>query len=137
MGDVEARICVQCDILLNNCDVEQDYAASGIDANAMFGTNACIATRSPNPNNPMEYCSPIPPHQQVASASTMTAISVLVPVGVLKREGAPPETARKEIIFNDGRRPGCDLTELDNSWTPMRSTNSDGNGNVCKSTPPG
>lgn len=140
MGDVEARICVQCDILLNNRDSEQDYAASGIDvasaidANAMFGSNAGLATRSPNPNNPMEYCSVIPPHQQVASASTATPISVMVPVGVLKREGAPPKTARKEVMFSDGIRPGCDLTELDNNWTPTRSNSSDGNGNVRKST---
>lgn len=140
MGDVEARICVQCDLLLNNGDLEQDYAASGIDvasaldANAMFGSNAAFATRSPNPNNPMEYCSVIPPLQQVASGSTATPISVMVPVGVLKREGAPPKTARKEVMFSDGIRPGCDLTELDNSWTPTRSGSSDGNGNVRKST---
>lgn len=56
------------------------------------------------------------------------------PVGVLKREGAPPKTARKEVMFSDGIRPGCDLTELDNSWTPTRSGSSDGNGNVRKST---
>lgn len=142
MGDVEARICVQCDILLSNREVEQDYAASGIgidvasaiDANTMFGSNADNAARSPNPNNPMEYCSVIPPHQQVASASTATPISVMVPVGVLKREGAPPKTARKEVMFSDGIRPGCDLAELDNSWTPTRSSSSDGNGNVRKST---
>lgn len=41
--------------------------------------------RSPNPNNPSEYCSTIPPHQQ-ANAHT-PAPTVLVPVGVLKREG--------------------------------------------------
>lgn len=142
MGDVEARICVQCDILLSNREVEQDYAASGIgidvasaiDANTMFGPNAGNAARSPNPNNPMEYCSVIPPHQQVASASTATPISVMVPVGVLKREGAPPKSARKEVMFSDGIRPGCDLAELDNSWTPTRSSSSDGNGNVRKST---
>lgn len=43
-------------------------------------------TRSPNPNNPMEYCSVIPPHQQVASSSS-APISVMVPVGILKRSG--------------------------------------------------
>lgn len=140
MGDVEARICVQCDILLNNRDEDQDYAASGIDvasaidANAIFASSPGLATRSPNPNNPMEYCSVIPPHQQVTSASTATPISVMVPVGVLKREGAPPKTARKEVMFSDGIRPGCDLTELDNSWTPTRSSSSDGNGNIRKST---
>lgn len=44
-------------------------------------------TRQPNPNNPMEYCSTIPPLQQVASARPQPPPSVMVPVGVLKREG--------------------------------------------------
>jgi hypothetical protein len=57
--------------------------------------------------------------------------SVLVPVGVLKRNGStaaadasgaglaantPPRTAEnKSVIFSDGIRPGGDLTELDGS----------------------
>lgn len=74
--------------------------------------------RSPNPNNPMEYCSVIPPLQQVTSSSAAAPISVMVPVGVLKREGVPPKSQRKEknVMFSDGIRPGCDLTDLDNSW---------------------
>lgn len=40
----------------------------------------------PNPNNPMEYCSTVPPLLQVAGSSA-AAPSVMVPVGVLKREG--------------------------------------------------
>lgn len=74
--------------------------------------------RSPNPNNPMEYCSVIPPHQQVNQQSTAAPISVMVPVGVLKREGVPSKSQRKEknVMFSDGIRPGCDLTDLDNSW---------------------
>lgn len=73
--------------------------------------------RSPNPNNPMEYCSVIPPHQQVTSSGS-APISVMVPVGVLKREGVAPKSQRKEknVMFSDGIRPGCDLTDLDNSW---------------------
>ena len=45
----------------------------------------------PNPANPMEYCSTIPPHQQVAaqgSAGAASPPSVIVPVGVLKRPDA-------------------------------------------------
>lgn len=154
MGDAEVRICVQCDILLNSrsnadCDSDPDDAAASIDAasnvNAPYSgqISAPNLTRSPNPNNPLEYCSVIPPYQQVASSST-TPISVMVPVGVLKREGMPPKTARKEknVMFSDGIRPGCDLvTELDNSWGARPS--GDGNGNFRKSgnrrvqTPPG
>lgn len=76
-----------------------------------------MPARSPNPNNPMEYCSIIPPHQQVTSSAS-APISVMVPVGVLKREGVAPKSQRKEknVMFSDGIRPGCDLTDLDNSW---------------------
>ena len=44
----------------------------------------------PNPANPMEYCSTIPPHQQVAASGVATATppSVMVPKGVLKPSDA-------------------------------------------------
>ena len=46
--------------------------------------------RSPDPNNPMDYCSRIPPPQQAAgNAGAMGTPTVIVPVGVLKREGEP------------------------------------------------
>ncbi|KAF4522111.1 hypothetical protein B566_EDAN012737 [Ephemera danica] len=44
-------------------------------------------SRSPNPNNPMEYCSTIPPLQQAVGSRNQRPPSVMVPVGVLKREG--------------------------------------------------
>lgn len=40
---------------------------------------------TPNPNNPSEYCSVIPPSQQASARSQPP--SVLVPASVLKREG--------------------------------------------------
>lgn len=85
--------------------------------NSPYGDMPSQMGRSPNPNNPMEYCSVIPPHEQVTS-SAAAPISVLVPVGVLKREGVAPKSQRKEknVMFSDGIRPGCDLTDLDNSW---------------------
>ncbi|XP_074107962.1 smad anchor for receptor activation isoform X3 [Cotesia typhae] len=44
--------------------------------------------------------------------------SVMVPVGVLKREGSTKQRPEgpKSVMFSDGIRPGCDLTELDASW---------------------
>ncbi|XP_044594588.1 zinc finger FYVE domain-containing protein 16 isoform X3 [Cotesia glomerata] len=44
--------------------------------------------------------------------------SVMVPVGVLKREGSTKQRLEgpKSVMFSDGIRPGCDLTELDASW---------------------
>lgn len=43
--------------------------------------------KHPNPNNPMEYCSTVPPLQQVTDSRNQPVPSVLVPVSVLKREG--------------------------------------------------
>lgn len=153
LGDVEARICVQCDIILNqnrdsnrvsNVSVlfnfphfvlifrllsaiknggghQSNDGTNGADAasviNSPYVDMPSPMARSPNPNNPMEYCSVIPPHQQVTGDAS-APISVMVPVGVLKREGVAPKSQRKEknVMFSDGIRPGCDLTDLDNSW---------------------
>lgn len=117
LGDIEARVCIKCDVILNKNEVNQM-----IDIND-DGTIADTLGRSPNPNNPMEYCSIVPPHQQVLLEQRQQQISVMVPVGVLKREGAP-KTSRKEknVIFSDGIRPGCDLTELDHNWESKQSS---------------
>lgn len=128
MNNAEAKICVQCDVILNrqsNSNNEDDLpAGDALEATAANGSNTLSRQssidnkRQPNPNNPMEYCSVIPPHQQVASTSTAPSIAVMVPVGVLKRVGNPPKSNRKEknVIFSDGIRPGCDLSMLDESW---------------------
>lgn len=65
--------------------------------------------RNPNPANPMEYCSTLPPQQQVNPGSTQPP-TVMVP-GVLKRAG-PRSSERKSVIFSDGIRPGTDLDEI-------------------------
>ena len=43
------------------------------------------STPSPNPNNPSEYCSTVPPTQQVDATAPPPV--VMVPVGVLRKEG--------------------------------------------------
>lgn len=126
MGEVEARICIQCDLILSRQEADA----------ITITTNETHPTRQPNPNNPMEYCSTVPPHQQVASGSS-APISVMVPVGVLKRDGQP-RNGRKNVIFSDGIRPGTDLTDLDLDPQPK----SDGMTSSRKSknrvqTPPG
>lgn len=45
--------------------------------------------RRPNPNHPMEYCSTVPPLEQAAPFLSQPPPSVMVPIGVLKRQGAP------------------------------------------------
>lgn len=154
MGDIEARICIQCDILLNSLsniyhgENDQDGTATGIDVASDIESNQDTSSpnmlRSPNPNNPMEYCSTIPPLQQVGASSASAQISVMVPVGVLKRDGVSLKPPRKDknVMFSDGIRPGCDLTDLDNNWG--ESSGSDGSsnnyrksGNRRVQTPPG
>ncbi|XP_059608967.1 zinc finger FYVE domain-containing protein 9 [Phlebotomus argentipes] len=123
LGDVEARICIQCDAIMSREAAEM----------IMNNNTGCLA-RSPNPNNPMEYCSTIPPHQQV-SGTPAGPIAVMVPAGVLKKEGAPNRGRKdKNVIFSDGIRPGCDLTELDGDESEGRSRR---NGNWRVQTPPG
>lgn len=65
--------------------------------------------RNPNPANPMEYCSTLPPQQQV-NTSALLPPTVMVPPGVLKRDNAR-SAERKSVIFSDGIRPGTDLDE--------------------------
>jgi MAD, mothers against decapentaplegic interacting protein len=121
MGDTEERICVQCDVILSD---ERQKLTPGENSDSPTEQTEASNGRQPNPNNPMEYCSVIPPHQQVLTAS-QTPISVMVPVGVLKREGAPRSGRKdKNVIFSDGIRPGCDLTDLDNNWGDNNKPNS-------------
>lgn len=48
------------------------------------------SSQSPNPNNPAEYCSTIPPLQQAQASGALNSPppTVMVPVGVLKHPGA-------------------------------------------------
>ncbi|XP_063705751.1 zinc finger FYVE domain-containing protein 9 [Culicoides brevitarsis] len=127
MEDQEARICIQCDHILS---LQEDAAIGN-----MPESGAGAAARQPNPNNPMEYCSVIPPHQQVSSSSA-PPISVMVPVGVLKREGQSRSNRKdRNVIFSDGIRPGCDLTELDSNWDAKTDNGRRGKNRV--QTPPG
>ncbi len=69
---------------------------------------AAVATAAPvvrvNPNNPAEYCSTIPPALQAAAAA-LPPPSVLVPVGVLKKEGSSSQSRSrsdppKQVLFH-------------------------------------
>lgn len=44
------------------------------------------SSRFPDPNKPMDYCTRIPPQQQVGAVGSGPPPTVMVPVGVLKRE---------------------------------------------------
>uniref|UniRef100_A0A182NG39 FYVE-type domain-containing protein n=1 Tax=Anopheles dirus TaxID=7168 RepID=A0A182NG39_9DIPT len=135
MRDVEARICIECDVILSiqlqqamEADQHQQLLGAAMQGAAAGAAAAAggSSSRQPNPNNPMEYCSVIPPLQQAAATNQpQSPISVMVPVGVLKRAGAPRNMRKdKNVIFSDGIRPGCDLTELDQNWdaVPTRTS---------------
>lgn len=53
-------------------------------------TLAPASNQSPNPNNPAEYCSTIPPLQQAEASGVLSSPppTVMVPVGVLKQSGS-------------------------------------------------
>lgn len=52
-------------------------------------TPVAPSNQSPNPNNPAEYCSTIPPLQQAQASGVLSSPppTVMVPVGVLKQGG--------------------------------------------------
>ncbi|KAI4455345.1 zinc finger fyve domain-containing protein [Holotrichia oblita] len=104
--DAEARVCSKC------------YAILNMDTNSSSGSEASQTNspnRQPNPNNPMEYCSVVPPMQQVG-ALAQNPPTVMVPVGVLKRKGSAKGKSNKSVMFCDGIRPGSDLTKLDTDF---------------------
>lgn len=97
----EGRICKNClEILIVQAQQQQNQP------------------RNPNPANPMEYCSTLPPQQQVNVTAAQPLPVVMVP-GVLKR--GPRTSERKSVIFSDGIRPGTDLDETSGS-VPTRES---------------
>lgn len=85
------------------------------DENGYMGSsNGDQYMRSPDPNNPSEYCSTISPLEQAHDVLNRPPPTVMVPVGVLKR-GDRPRGEPKQVVFSDGIRPGGDLTETSES----------------------
>ncbi|KAG5312795.1 ZFYV9 protein, partial [Acromyrmex insinuator] len=99
-GNIDSRVCVSCFHLLTKAENEQGIG----DWSASYNSYTdCGDERQPNPNNPMEYCSTVPPLQQLAG-SLPPPPAVMVPVGVLKREGSKHRAeGQKSVIFSDGR----------------------------------
>lgn len=63
------------------------------------------SSQSPNPNNPAEYCSTIPPLQQAQASGALSSPppTVMVPVGVLKHPGAEGENTSFFFQFTCGK----------------------------------
>uniref|UniRef100_A0A673M876 Zinc finger FYVE domain-containing protein 9-like n=1 Tax=Sinocyclocheilus rhinocerous TaxID=307959 RepID=A0A673M876_9TELE len=96
MDRKEARVCVTCH--------PQAWENMGGGCN-----------QSPNPNNPAEYCSTIPPLQQAQASGAISSPppTVMVPVGVLKQPGSEGSLPREQrrVWFADGILPNGETTD--------------------------
>ncbi|KAF2882827.1 hypothetical protein ILUMI_23339 [Ignelater luminosus] len=126
--DAEARVCLKCYDILN----KDTNSSSGSEVSPSSGNSPNRQLNQPNPNNPMEYCSMVPPLQQVSGVS-QNPPTVMVPVGVLKRKGSSKSRTNKSVMFCDGIRPGSELTNLDNDFNYNESRSS---GKKGSSPPP-
>ncbi|KNC31156.1 hypothetical protein FF38_13972 [Lucilia cuprina] len=160
LTEPESRVCVQCYLILTQRQTQSvinssinDPTTSTLsqDTTAAINDNAAPTDRSPNPNNPMEYCSTIPPYRQVSNEPKAPP-SVIVPVGVLKKDNGSYSSnssnssgqkarKRKSVMFSDGIAPGSDLASID-QWNepkqPRRQSdrsNRNSNGNNKPPTP--
>uniref|UniRef100_A0A4W6FSK4 Zinc finger FYVE-type containing 9 n=1 Tax=Lates calcarifer TaxID=8187 RepID=A0A4W6FSK4_LATCA len=101
MDRKEARVCVTCHSALTSAQ--------------SWETPAPGSNQSPNPNNPAEYCSTIPPLQQAQASGVLSSPppTVMVPVGVLKQPGNEGSLSREQrrVWFADGVLPNGDTTE--------------------------
>ncbi|XP_071348008.1 zinc finger FYVE domain-containing protein 9 isoform X3 [Trachinotus anak] len=105
MDKKEARVCVTCHSALT----------SGENQSQSWETPATGSNQSPNPNNPAEYCSTIPPLQQAQASGVLSSPppTVMVPVGVLKQPGNEGSLSRdqRRVWFADGVLPNGDTAE--------------------------
>ncbi|XP_039999498.1 zinc finger FYVE domain-containing protein 9 isoform X2 [Xiphias gladius] len=101
MDRKEARVCVTCHSALTSAQ--------------SWETPATGSNQSPNPNNPAEYCSTIPPLQQAQASGVLSSPppTVMVPVGVLKQPGNEGSLSREQrrVWFADGVLPNGDTAE--------------------------
>ncbi|KAM8851270.1 zinc finger FYVE domain-containing protein 9 isoform 2-T2 [Spinachia spinachia] len=107
MDRKEARVCVTCHSALTSAQ--------------SWETPATGSNQSPNPNNPAEYCSTIPPLQQAQASGVLSSPppTVMVPVGVLKPAGNEATLTREQrrVWFADGVLPNGDTAESPNPPT--------------------
>ncbi|XP_068095178.1 zinc finger FYVE domain-containing protein 9 [Hyperolius riggenbachi] len=101
MDKKEARVCVICHAVLINAQAWDNMLSASV--------------QSPNPNNPAEYCSTIPPMQQAQASGALSSPppTVMVPVGVLKHPGAEGSQTREQrrVWFADGILPNGEAAD--------------------------
>ncbi|KFU94463.1 Zinc finger FYVE domain-containing protein 9 [Chaetura pelagica] len=101
MDRKEARVCVICHSVLMNAQAWENMMSA--------------SSQSPNPNNPAECCSTIPPLQQAQASGALSSPppTVMVPVGVLKHPGAEVAQPREQrrVWFADGILPNGEVAD--------------------------
>ncbi|XP_053325807.1 zinc finger FYVE domain-containing protein 9 [Spea bombifrons] len=101
MDKKEARVCVICHSVLINAQAWENMLSASV--------------QSPNPNNPAEYCSTIPPMQQAQASGALSSPppTVMVPVGVLKHPGTEASQAKEQrrVWFADGILPNGEAAD--------------------------
>ncbi|KAL0103451.1 hypothetical protein PUN28_017602 [Cardiocondyla obscurior] len=98
-GNIDSRVCVSCYHVLTKAESEQGMSDWSTGYNSYTDCSDV---------NSVQLAGGLPPPP-----------TVMVPVGVLKREGSKHRAeGQKSVMFSDGIRPGCDLTELDTCWDP-------------------
>ncbi|XP_061094951.1 zinc finger FYVE domain-containing protein 9-like [Conger conger] len=101
MDKKEARVCITCHSVLTNSESWENSTGA--------------SNQSPNPNNPAEYCSTIPPLQQAQASGVLRSPppTVMVPVGVLKHPGAEGSISREQrrVWFADGILPNGEVAD--------------------------
>lgn len=114
MDRKEARVCVICHSVLMNAQAWENMMSA--------------SSQSPNPNNPAEYCSTIPPLQQAQASGALSSPppTVMVPVGVLKHPGTevPQPREQRRVWFADGILPNGEVADA--SKLTMNGTSSTG-----------
>lgn len=129
MESKEGRVCTPCKTVLERLEKAERDGLNPAGGLPPIPQQENLS--QPNPSNPMDYCSRIPVADQIAQyPGPSEPPSVLVPVGVLKRNGPALDASgsasaasgsgggairqeNKSVMFSDGIRPGGDLTELD------------------------
>eukprot|EP00079_Xenopus_tropicalis_P015899 XP_004914061.1 PREDICTED: zinc finger FYVE domain-containing protein 9 [Xenopus tropicalis] len=101
MDKKEARVCVICHSVLMNAQAWENMLSASV--------------QSPNPNNPAEYCSTIPPLQQAQASGALSSPppTVMVPVGVLKHPGTEGSQSKEQrrVWFADGILPNGETAD--------------------------
>uniref|UniRef100_UPI00358F64A4 zinc finger FYVE domain-containing protein 9-like n=1 Tax=Myxine glutinosa TaxID=7769 RepID=UPI00358F64A4 len=135
MDSREARVCLDCYTDIIRAKSTEQAPVSGTTV-----PPACFP--SPNPSNPAEYCSTVPPLQQAQADGTLASPppTVMVPVSVLKHPGTDGSQAResRRVWFADGLLPNGEVADTTRLFShpplPPRQPHDPGDNSVGEET---